>query len=63
MALPPAAQLATKPDSLASRFPTAYTTLFVLIIVVAGLTCIIPAGKFDRIQNEAVGREVAVAGT
>ena len=25
-----------QPDSLASRFPTAYTILFVLIIVVAG---------------------------
>ena len=63
MALTPAAKPAPEPDSLASRFPTAYTILFVLIIVVAGLTWIIPAGKFDRIQNEAVGREVAVAGT
>jgi uncharacterized ion transporter superfamily protein YfcC len=52
-----------KPDSLASRFPTAYTILFALIIVVAALTWIIPAGKFDRVQNDAVGREVAVAGT
>ena len=63
MALTPAAKPAPEPDTLASRFPTAYTILFVLIIVVAGLTWIIPAGKFDRIQNEAVGREVAVAGT
>ncbi len=54
---------APQPDTLASRFPTAYTILFVLIIVVAGLTWIIPAGKFDRVQNDAVGREVAVAGT
>lgn len=52
-----------KPDSLASRFPTAYTILFVLIILMAGLTWIIPAGKFDRVMNEAVGREVALAGT
>lgn len=52
-----------QPDSLASRFPTAYTILFALIIVVAALTWIIPAGKFDRVQNDAVGREVAVAGT
>ncbi len=50
-------------DSLASRFPTAYTILFALIVVVAALTWIIPAGKFDRVENEAVGREVAVAGT
>lgn len=59
MALSPTPQ----PDSLASRFPTAYTILFALIIVVAALTWIIPAGKFDRVQNDAVGREVAVAGT
>ena len=63
MALTPVAKSAPESDSLASRFPTAYTILFVLIIVVAGLTWIIPAGKFDRIENEAVGREVAVAGT
>ena len=59
MALTPAPQ----PDTLASRFPTAYTILFALIILVAGLTWIIPAGRFDRVENEAVGREVAVAGT
>lgn len=59
MALNPTPQ----PDSRASRFPTAYTILFALIIVVAALTWIIPAGKFDRVQNDAVGREVAVAGT
>ncbi len=54
---------APQPETLASRFPTAYTILFLLIIVMAGLTWIIPAGRFDRVQNEAVGREVAVAGT
>ena len=59
MALNPTPQ----PDSLVSRFPTAYTILFALIIVVAALTWIIPAGKFDRVQNDAVGREVAVADT
>ncbi|MDZ4394609.1 YfcC family protein [Cypionkella sp.] len=63
MAPTPVAKSAPEPDSLASRFPTAYTILFALIIVVAGLTWIIPAGKFDRVENEAVGREVAVAGT
>ena len=63
MAPTPVAKSAPEPDNLASRFPTAYTILFVLIIVVAGLTWIIPAGKFDRVQNDAVGREVAVAGT
>ncbi|WP_372966251.1 YfcC family protein [Marinobacter sp.] len=48
---------------LASRFPTAYTILFLLIIFVAALTWIIPAGQYDRAMNEEVGREVAVPGT
>lgn len=48
---------------LASRFPTAYTILFLLIIFVAALTWIIPAGQYDRVMNEEIGREVAVAGT
>ena len=48
---------------LATRFPTAYTILFLLIIAVAALTWVIPAGKYDRAMNEEVGREVAVPGT
>jgi uncharacterized ion transporter superfamily protein YfcC len=50
-------------EDLATRFPTAYTILFLLIILVAALTWIIPAGQYDRIMNEEVGREVAVPGT
>lgn len=46
-----------------SRFPTAYTILFLLIILVAALTWIIPAGQYERALNEAIGREVAVPGT
>lgn len=48
---------------LTSRFPTAYTILFLLIILVAALTWIVPAGQYDRQMNEEVGREVAVPGT
>lgn len=48
---------------LTSRFPTAYTILFALIIFVAALTWLIPAGQYERVMNEEVGREVAVAGT
>lgn len=48
---------------LQSRFPTAYTILFALIVLVAALTWIIPAGQYDREMNEEVGREVAVPGT
>jgi len=50
-------------QDLATRFPTAYTILFLLIIFVAALTWIIPAGQYDRAMNEEVGREVAVPGT
>ena len=52
-----------QPDRLASRFPTAYTILFLLVVLAAALTWIIPAGRFDRAESAAVGREVAVAGT
>ena len=58
---------ATKPNdeqpAPASRFPTAFTILFGLIVVVAALTWLIPAGQYDRAMNDAVGREIAVAGT
>jgi uncharacterized ion transporter superfamily protein YfcC len=50
-------------SDLQSRFPTAYTILFLLIILVAALTWIIPAGQYDRQLNEEIGREVAVPGT
>nr|WP_306264843.1 YfcC family protein [Pararhizobium sp. IMCC3301] len=50
-------------DGVASWFPTAYTILFALIVIVAALTWIIPAGQYDRATNEQVGREVAVPGT
>lgn len=53
----------TRTDRLADRFPTAYTILFMLIVLVAALTWIIPAGQFDRVASETVGREIAVAGT
>lgn len=45
------------------RFPTAYTILFVLIIVVAGLTWIVPAGQYDTAYSEALDRDVPMAGT
>lgn len=48
---------------LQSRFPTAYTILFLLIVLVAVLTWIIPAGQYDRVMNQDVGREVAVPET
>ncbi len=54
---------ADKIGEVASRFPTAYTILFGLIVLMACLTWIVPAGQYDRATNEALGREVAVPGT
>ncbi|MGY9047659.1 hypothetical protein P775_07090 [Puniceibacterium antarcticum] len=45
------------------RFPSAYTILFALILVVAALTWIIPAGQYARVASETLGKEVPVAGT
>ncbi len=50
-------------DSWSSRFPSAYTILFGLIAFVAALTWLIPAGKYQRVTNEALGKEVPVPGT
>ena len=45
------------------RFPSAFTILFALIILVAALTWIIPAGLYDRVPSEALGKDVPVAGS
>lgn len=45
------------------RFPSAFTILFGLIILVAALTWIIPAGQYRRIPSEALGKDVPVAGS
>jgi len=50
-------------DRLANRFPTAYSILFALIVLIAALTWLVPAGQYDRAANEALGRDVAVPGT
>ncbi|EXU75484.1 YfcC family protein [Erwinia mallotivora] len=44
-------------------FPSAYTILLVLIVVVAGLTWIIPAGQYQMEMNTALNQAVPVAGT
>ncbi|WP_121626211.1 YfcC family protein [Poseidonibacter antarcticus] len=49
--------------AIQSRFPSAYTILFGLIILMAALTWVIPAGQFDRVNNEALGKNVPVPGT
>jgi uncharacterized ion transporter superfamily protein YfcC len=45
------------------KFPSAYTILFVLIALVAGLSWIIPAGQYDMAMNAGLGKEVPVSGT
>lgn len=49
--------------TLASRFPSAYTILFGLIAIISALTWFIPAGVYDRVKNEALGKQVPVPGT
>jgi len=45
------------------KFPTAYTILFLLIIVAAVATWLVPAGQYQRDFSEALGRDVPVPGT
>ncbi|PMR77826.1 YfcC family protein [Billgrantia endophytica] len=45
------------------RFPTAFTILFALTILAAILTWIVPAGQYDRVSDEELGRDVPVAGS
>lgn len=59
---PAAAQPAT-PATVQDRFPTAYTILFALIVVMAALTWILPAGQYERAANKALGKDAPVPGT
>ena len=45
------------------RFPSAFTILFALIILVAALTWIIPAGQYARVHSDALDKDVPVAGS
>ncbi len=45
------------------KFPSAYTILFGLIVVVAIATWFVPAGQYDRAFSEALGRDVPIPGT
>lgn len=53
----------TRTEPRGFRFPSAFTILFGLIILVAALTWIIPAGQYQRVYNDALGRDVPVAGS
>ena len=58
--MPPVEETEAKPGF---RFPSAFTILFALIVLVAVLTWIIPAGQYQRVASEALGKDVPVAGT
>eukprot|EP00873_Tetraselmis_striata_P015835 jgi/Tetstr1/436099/TSEL_024947.t1 len=45
------------------KFPTAYSTLLGLIALVAVATWVIPAGEYERVMSQALGRTVPVPGT
>lgn len=53
----------TRTEPRGFRFPSAFTILFGLIILVAALTWIIPAGQYQRVYNDALDRDVPVAGS
>lgn len=48
---------------LFKKFPSSFTILFILMLVIAALTWIIPAGSYEMVKNEALGKMVPVAGT
>jgi uncharacterized ion transporter superfamily protein YfcC len=52
------------PDQKKPRsFPTAYTILFALLLFVAALSWVVPAGQYTRVMNEQLGKEVPVPGS
>lgn len=53
----------TPTPAFQDRFPTAYTILFALIILMAALTWVLPAGQYERIANQALGKDAPVPGT
>ncbi|MBW4706301.1 YfcC family protein [Roseobacter sp. YSTF-M11] len=44
-------------------FPTAYTILFALVVIMAILTWLVPAGEYQRVQSDILGKDVPVPGT
>lgn len=53
----------TPAPAFQDRFPTAYTILFGLIVLMAALTWILPAGQYERVANQALGKDAPVPGT
>lgn len=45
------------------KFPSAYTILMILTVLMAALTWLIPAGQYQMEENQALGRMVPVVGS
>lgn len=45
------------------KFPTAFTILFALIVLVAGATWVVDVGQYERVESEELGRLVPVPGS
>jgi uncharacterized ion transporter superfamily protein YfcC len=45
------------------KLPSVYTILFLLIILVAALTWVVPAGQYEMANNELLGKLVPVSGS
>ncbi len=59
----PAVSVMAPRATLQDRFPTAYTILFALTVLMAVLTWVLPAGQYQRAANEALGKDAPVPGT
>jgi len=45
------------------KLPSVYSILFILTVIIAGLTWVIPAGQYEVQFSEAINKEVPIAGT
>lgn len=45
------------------KFPSTYTILFLLTVLMAALTWVIPAGKYQMVMNDTLGKEVPQVGS
>ncbi|PSU46902.1 C4-dicarboxylate ABC transporter [Photobacterium frigidiphilum] len=45
------------------KFPSAYTILMILTVLMAALTWIIPAGQYQMVMNETLGKMVPLVGS
>lgn len=49
--------------SLKFKLPSVYSILFLLTVLIAALTWIVPAGQYDMANNELLGKLVPVSGS